>query len=127
MRRTRRAKISGKVAIEEARVLDALIIGEGPAGLTAAIYLARFPEIIQTGRCRRAKTPLIPVSHSHAGFPNGISGNLLFSRMREQVLKFGAQSIQGDIQSIERDGANFVAVIAGGTITSRTVVRARLE
>jgi thioredoxin reductase (NADPH) len=55
-------------------MLDCLIIGAGPAGLTAAIYLARFRRrflVIDNGASRAS---LIPVTYNHSGFPDGVSG-----------------------------------------------------
>lgn len=71
--------------------LDCLVIGAGPAGLTAAIYLARFRlkiAIVDAGKSRAA---MIPRTHNHAGFPGGISGKELLGRMREQVQAFGTE------------------------------------
>ncbi|NYM87405.1 NAD(P)-binding protein, partial [Salmonella enterica subsp. enterica serovar Typhimurium] len=53
-------------------VLDCLVIGGGPAGLTAAIYLARFRRRFQVVDAGASRAALIPTSHNHAGFPEGI-------------------------------------------------------
>ena len=58
-------------------VLDCLVIGGGPAGLTAAIYLARFRRRFQVVDAGASRAALIPTSHNHAGFPEGIHGKAL--------------------------------------------------
>lgn len=87
---------------------DVLIIGGGPAGLTAAIYLVRFhlhTILIDNGRSRAAT---IPVSHNHAGHPAGISGEALLDRMRVQAQQYGAMLIVGDVAAVMRKGDEFV-------------------
>jgi thioredoxin reductase (NADPH) len=71
------------------QALDCCIIGGGPAGLTAAIYLARFCRrfILLDGGDSRASW--IPRSHNHPGYPGGISGNELLEQMRRQLDEFG--------------------------------------
>ena len=64
---------------------DCLIVGGGPAGLTAAIYLARYRRkvvIFDNGESRAA---LIPESHNYPGFPHGISGQELLRTLRRQA------------------------------------------
>ncbi len=105
--------------------LDCLVIGGGPAGLTAAIYLARFRRrfrVIDSGASRAA---LIPISHNHAGFPDGIHGNTLLERMRTQARKYGAPIVAGTVAGLERraDGV-FVASIGEDRLTARTVLLA---
>lgn len=89
--------------------LDCLVIGAGPAGLTAAIYLARFRlgiGIVDAGRSRAA---MIPRTHNHAGFPDGIAGKALLARMREQASRFGAEVTDGLVETLARQGELFVA------------------
>jgi thioredoxin reductase (NADPH) len=89
--------------------LDCLVIGAGPAGLTAAIYLARFHLnviVIDEGNSRALQ---IACTHNHAGFPEGISGAELLSRMRSQATKYGAQIIDRRVQELGWDDASFSA------------------
>ena len=56
-------------------ILDCLIVGGGPAGLTAAIYLARFHLDILVVDGGKSRAAWIPCTRNHAGFPDGISGD----------------------------------------------------
>ncbi len=76
--------------------LDCLIIGGGPAGLTAAIYLARFRLDIRVIDAGDSRASWIPCSHNHAGYPDGINGKELFRLMREQAQKYGRRRAGGD-------------------------------
>src|SRR5438046_3548531 len=83
-------------------ILDCLIVGGGPAGLTAAIYLARFHLdilVVDGGKSRAAR---IPCTRNHAGFPDGISGKDLLQRMRDQACKYGAKIETEQVTKLER-------------------------
>ena len=70
---------------------DCLIVGGGPAGLTAAIYLARYRRkvlVIDSGQSRAA---WIPKSHNYPGFEDGISGKALLKKLREQAEEYDAR------------------------------------
>ena len=106
-------------------VLDSLIVGAGPAGLTAAIYLARFRrrfELIDGGASRAS---WVPVSHNHAGFPEGINGNTLLERMAAQAQRYGAPIRHAQVNAIAAapDG-DFTVSIGGVTRKARTILLA---
>ncbi|WP_421682221.1 NAD(P)/FAD-dependent oxidoreductase [Stutzerimonas urumqiensis] len=86
---------------------DCLIVGAGPAGLTAAVYLARFNRscLVVDGGCSRAA--LIPTSHNYPGFPPGISGKALIERLRDQASSYGARIEDGVVQAIRPHRVGF--------------------
>lgn len=101
---------------------DALIIGAGPAGLTAAIYLARFNRTLRIVDAGKPRARWIPVSRNCPGFPAGISGDELLTQLREQAARHGVSVDHAFVESIERDGDEFVAAVAGESIRARKVV-----
>jgi thioredoxin reductase (NADPH) len=105
-------------------VVDCLIVGAGPAGLTAAIYLARFRltvAVIDSGKSRAA---LIPCTRNHAGFPEGIAGRELLARMRRQALHYGVTVQAGHVAALHRRGELFEADGAGARTPARVVLLA---
>ena len=103
---------------------DCLVIGGGPAGLTAAIYLARFHLAVVLIDSGHSRAEAIPCSHNHAGFPDGVSGIELLTRMRDQASKYGAGLHRGLVSDIMRTDDRFVARSDCGTFSARTVLLA---
>lgn len=97
---------------------DILIIGAGPAGLTAACYLARYRRRVIVGHDGRSRTLRIPLTHNAPGFPGGVGGQELISRMEEQALLYGAHIRRDHIETLKADGDGFRA-------TGETIYRAR--
>ena len=106
--------------------LDCLIVGGGPAGLTAAIYLARFHLDILVVDGGKSRASWIPCTRNHAGFPDGISGVELLQRMRDQACKYGAKITTEFVTKLERDPDSglFTATWGSGSATARTVLLA---
>ena len=103
---------------------DCIIIGAGPAGLTAAIYLARFHLSIRMFDCGSSRAALIPRTHNHAGYPEGISGEDLLQRMREQAARFGAFREEAEVTRIEPRDAGFTVHAGARAFEARSVLLA---
>src|SRR5689334_11329390 len=106
-------------------ILDCLIVGGGPAGLTAAIYLSRYHLDIMVVDGGKSRAAWIPKSHNHAGYPEGISGKELLERMTEQARRYGTRIECGQVTRIERneDGC-FTAEWGAGPVRARSVLLA---
>ncbi len=115
------------------QIFDCLIVGGGPAGLTAATYLARFHLSLKLIDAGRSRAGWIPCSRNIPGFPEGISGEDLLDRMREQARRWGAEIAQGRVTRIDRDmdgqgvdepgaGPGFVVEWGEGSAFARSVL-----
>src|SRR3712207_2958758 len=83
--------------------LDCLIIGGGPGGLTAAIYLARFRRRFLLVDAGQSRASWIPRSHNHPAFPDGINGIELLERMRAQLASHEADIQHGTVTCLSRN------------------------
>jgi thioredoxin reductase (NADPH) len=103
---------------------DCIIIGAGPAGLTAAIYLARFHLSIRLFDSGSSRAAMIPCTHNHAGYPEGIAGKALLGLMLAQAEKYGAHREEKKVTAIEPAAENFEVVTDHGRYPARTVLLA---
>lgn len=103
---------------------DCIIIGGGPAGLTAAIYLARYHLSIHLFDCGTSRAELIPCTHNHAGYPDGIAGTELLARMAQQAAKYGAVKEDGRVTALSRSEEGFVVTADGQEHRARSVLLA---
>jgi thioredoxin reductase (NADPH) len=108
-----------------ADIVECLIIGAGPAGLTAATYLARFHRRIVVVDAGESRARWIPTSHNCPGFPSGIAGTALLERLREQAREYGVDIVGGSIGRLARNEGYFTATTDdGSTWAARHVILA---
>lgn len=103
---------------------EVLVIGAGPAGLTAATYLARFRRKVLVADGGAPRACWIPVSHNMPGFPEGVTGDAILSRMAEQAQEYGAVIEPGAVGVLARDGDGFRARLNGRDLHPRAVLLA---
>jgi len=105
-------------------ILDCLIIGGGPAGLTAAIYVARFQLRVLVVDGGKSRAAWIPCTRNVSGFPDGIKGTELLERMRNQACRYGAKIESEVVTKLERDESTgqFTATWGSGNATARMVL-----
>ena len=102
-----------------------VIIGSGPAGLTAAIYAARAnlsPVVIDGMQPGGQLTQTTDVEN-FPGFENPVLGNDLVATMRKQAERFGVRFMMDEVSSCDLSGeVKKVTLMMGGTLESRTVI-----
>ncbi|MDQ2819613.1 MAG: NAD(P)/FAD-dependent oxidoreductase [Pseudomonadota bacterium] len=105
-------------------VLDTLIIGAGPGGLTAGIYLRRFMRNIAIVDKGRSRARLIPVSHNYPGFPEGVPGYTLLDNLQDQLQRYGGEVLGGEIVDLRIEDGTFVATFHADEEAAPTQLRA---
>jgi thioredoxin reductase (NADPH) len=103
---------------------DCLVIGGGPAGLTAAIYLVRYHLSLKVVDAGKSRASWIPCTHNHAGFPGGINGKELLQRMREQAQMYGASIVTERVTRLDVIEGGFEATWGSGCVTAKKVLLA---
>ncbi len=105
-------------------VLDCLVVGGGPAGLTAATYLRRFHHSVAVFDDGRSRAAWIPESHNCPGFPLGVSGPDLLLRLRQQATAYGADILSSTIRSLRLTEGGWEAGDGRTIWRARTVILA---
>lgn len=107
-------------------LLDCVVVGGGPGGLTAAIYLGRFKRRFVVLDSGDSRLDWIPISHNHPGFPKGVPGRELLARMREQAVAYGAEIVNAKAVSATAcgDGSFMVLTSDNTELRARSVLLA---
>ncbi|MES2043663.1 MAG: NAD(P)/FAD-dependent oxidoreductase [Pseudomonadota bacterium] len=104
--------------------VDCAVIGGGPAGLTAALYLARFHLSVTLVDARDSRAALIPRTRNVPGFPGGIRGPTLLRRMARQAEDYGADIVLAEATGLHRERGQFQVTTTAGPIAARSVLLA---
>jgi thioredoxin reductase (NADPH) len=104
--------------------LDCIVVGGGPAGLTAAIFLARFGRRFVLVDADNSRARRIPRSHNHPAFPQGINGEDLLSRMREQLAGFDGNVLLAKATAAWKGENGFAVTVGQATLLSRYLLLA---
>jgi thioredoxin reductase (NADPH) len=107
-----------------------VILGSGPAGLTAAIYAARGslePLVVDGGGSDQTDLPggqlmLTTEVDNYPGFPEGVLGPELMDRMREQATRFGAEFVSGAASAVDLAQRPFRVALEGAEVFAKTLI-----
>ncbi|WP_183775896.1 NAD(P)/FAD-dependent oxidoreductase [Phenylobacterium haematophilum] len=104
-------------------IFDCLILGAGPAGLAAALYLRRFRRTVLVADGGQSRAGLIPRSHNFPGFAGGVRGQDLLAQLREQLAQFGPVDWVGQVMRLDSvDDTLWRATLADRAVLGRTVL-----
>src|SRR5687767_15908875 len=103
---------------------DAIVIGGGPAGMSAALYLARYNRSVVLFDTARGRSSFNQVNHNYLGFPDGVPIQRLRELGREQLSRYShVQVVDEAVERLEGDAdGGFVAHATGGTHSGRTLL-----
>lgn len=106
------------------KTYDVIIIGSGPAGLTAAIYTTRgeASTLIIGGEKWGGQLMLTTEVDNFPGFPEGIKGPDLMINMRKQAERFGAEFLEKNVDAVRFNITPFEIVVGGPKYLTRSVI-----
>jgi len=103
---------------------EIIIIGSGPAGLTAAIYTARanLKPLVISGLPPGGQLMLTTEVENYPGFPDGIQGPELINRMRKQAERFGAEFEDYDAKSVNLLSYPFEVRVGNDVYNAKAII-----
>jgi len=106
------------------RDYDVVIIGGGPAGLTAGIYTARarLKSLLLEKGATGGWIVNAGVVENYPGFPDGVNGLELADAMQQQAAKFGLETLTAEVTGLDLKGEQKIVKTGEGDITTRAVI-----
>lgn len=119
-------EVKEELPVDLNEIYDTVIIGGGPAGLTAAIYAGRFrlKALLFEKLAIGGQIAVSELVENYPGFPDGISGSELVELFKKQALKFGTKVLLTDVRKIEKIGDIFYVDTEYGRVRSWTIILA---
>lgn len=110
--------------VELADSYDVVILGAGPAGLTAAIYTARarLTTLVVEKKEIGGEAAATDMIENYPGFPEGINGHALADRMMQQAKRFGAEIYYGEVAKLDLRSSPKTLLIDGKSINAQAVI-----
>jgi thioredoxin reductase (NADPH) len=101
-----------------------VIIGSGCAGWTAALYTGRadLRPLVLTGKQPGGLLTTTTIVENYPGFPEGVDGYELMTRLQKQAERFGARAQFGCVEAVDLSGSPFVLTVEGERLETETII-----
>lgn len=103
---------------------ECVVVGAGPGGLSAALYMARYRRRVLVVHDGRSRALRIPRTHNVPGFPDGVEGPALVARMVGHARRYGAQVLEAEVVSVAHENDFVLATADGRELRAQSLVLA---
>ncbi len=112
------------MGINDKQIYNVIIIGSGPAGLTAAVYTSRakLKTLVVAGESWGGQLMLTTEVENYPGFEEGLLGPELMEKMKKQALRFGAEWVEKNVTGVQFGKYPFEVVVDKSLVTSHSAL-----